>query len=246
MEGRKATYRSITVDGEEIEFSEGFTDLHTESYREILAGRGFPLEEVRPSIEIVSRIRDAADQARREATCTRSSRASLGDKGRYVMAGRPEPDTAARCARTHVSRRVRSTRAPMSMLPTRSARARRSGTSCMCSRTATSAARCSLGQNVMIGPGVRIGDNCKIQNNVSLYNGVELEDGVFCGPVCVFTNVNNPRAEIERKSGVPPDARQARRDHRRQRDDRVRSYAGRVLLHRRRCRGDGGRARVRP
>jgi UDP-2-acetamido-3-amino-2,3-dideoxy-glucuronate N-acetyltransferase len=59
---------------------------------------------------------------------------------------------------------------------------------------------CSLGQNVMVGPGVTIGNNCKIQNNVSLYNGVELEDGVFCGPSCVFTNVNNPRAKIERKS----------------------------------------------
>jgi UDP-2-acetamido-3-amino-2,3-dideoxy-glucuronate N-acetyltransferase len=59
---------------------------------------------------------------------------------------------------------------------------------------------CSLGQNVMIGPSVRIGDRCKIQNNVSLYKGVELEDGVFCGPSCVFTNVNNPRAEVERKS----------------------------------------------
>lgn len=59
--------------------------------------------------------------------------------------------------------------------------------------------RCSIGQNVMIGPDVKVGSNCKIQNNVSLYNGVELEDGVFCGPSCVFTNVNNPRAEIERK-----------------------------------------------
>ncbi len=59
---------------------------------------------------------------------------------------------------------------------------------------------CSIGQNVMIGPSVRVGDNCKIQNNVSLYAGVELEDGVFCGPSCVFTNVMNPRAEIERKS----------------------------------------------
>lgn len=59
---------------------------------------------------------------------------------------------------------------------------------------------CSIGQNVMIGPDVRVGDNCKIQNNVSLFSGVELEDGVFCGPSCVFTNVNNPRAEIERKS----------------------------------------------
>lgn len=60
-------------------------------------------------------------------------------------------------------------------------------------------ANCSIGQNVMIGPDVTVGDNCKIQNNVSLYKGVELEDGVFCGPSCVFTNVLNPRAEIERK-----------------------------------------------
>ncbi|HEV2524334.1 MAG TPA: DapH/DapD/GlmU-related protein, partial [Gammaproteobacteria bacterium] len=56
-----------------------------------------------------------------------------------------------------------------------------------------------IGQNVMIGPDVHIGDFCKIQNNVSLYKGVTLEEGVFCGPSCVFTNVNNPRAEIERK-----------------------------------------------
>lgn len=58
---------------------------------------------------------------------------------------------------------------------------------------------CSIGQNVMIGPAVTIGHRCKIQNNVSLYNGVELEDDVFCGPSCVFTNVNNPRSAIERK-----------------------------------------------
>ena len=59
VHGKKTTYRSITVDGKELEFSEGFTDLHTESYREIVAGRGFPLDEVRPSIEIVSQLRDA-------------------------------------------------------------------------------------------------------------------------------------------------------------------------------------------
>jgi UDP-2-acetamido-3-amino-2,3-dideoxy-glucuronate N-acetyltransferase len=59
---------------------------------------------------------------------------------------------------------------------------------------------CSIGQNVMIGPRVRVGNNCKIQNNVSLYEGVDLEDEVFCGPSCVFTNVNNPRAGVERKS----------------------------------------------
>ena len=58
---------------------------------------------------------------------------------------------------------------------------------------------CTIGQNVMIGPSVRVGKNCKIQNNVSLYKGVELEDGVFCGPSSVFTNVINPRAEINKK-----------------------------------------------
>lgn len=59
---------------------------------------------------------------------------------------------------------------------------------------------CVLGQNVMVGPRVTIGDNCKLQNNVALYDGVELEEGVFCGPSCVFTNVNNPRAFLSRKS----------------------------------------------
>ena len=64
--------------------------------------------------------------------------------------------------------------------------------------------RVTVGQNVVIGPRVTIGDNVKIQNNVSIYEGVTLEDGVFCGPSCVFTNVNNPRAEIERKSEFRP------------------------------------------
>ena len=57
----------------------------------------------------------------------------------------------------------------------------------------------SLGQNVVVGPNVVIGSRVKIQNNVSVYEGVTLEDGVFCGPSCVFTNVNNPRSEILRK-----------------------------------------------
>jgi UDP-2-acetamido-3-amino-2,3-dideoxy-glucuronate N-acetyltransferase len=59
---------------------------------------------------------------------------------------------------------------------------------------------CVLGQNVFVANGVRIGDGVKIQNNVSVYEGVELEDFVFCGPSMVFTNVVNPRSEIERKS----------------------------------------------
>lgn len=58
---------------------------------------------------------------------------------------------------------------------------------------------CAIGQNVMIGPRVKIGNGCKLQNNVSLYDGVQLADDVFCGPSCVFTNVNNPRANVPRK-----------------------------------------------
>lgn len=54
------TYRSIAVDGEEIEFSGGFTDLHTRSYEEILAGRGFGVEENRVAIQTVATIRDSA------------------------------------------------------------------------------------------------------------------------------------------------------------------------------------------
>ena len=54
----QSTYRSIKVDGEEIEFSNGFTNLHTESYKQILAGKGFGIEEARTSIEIVHDIRN--------------------------------------------------------------------------------------------------------------------------------------------------------------------------------------------
>jgi UDP-2-acetamido-3-amino-2,3-dideoxy-glucuronate N-acetyltransferase len=53
---------------------------------------------------------------------------------------------------------------------------------------------CTIGQNVFIGKNVKIGNNVKIQNNVSVYEGVTLEDDVFCGPSCVFTNVNYPRS----------------------------------------------------
>ena len=60
--------------------------------------------------------------------------------------------------------------------------------------------RCNIGQNVVISPGVILGDGVKIQNNVSVYTGVVCEDEVFLGPSCVFTNVINPRAFIERKN----------------------------------------------
>jgi len=54
------TFRSITLDSEEIEFSGGFTDLHTESYNKIMEGKGFPLFAVKPAIETVYTIRNAA------------------------------------------------------------------------------------------------------------------------------------------------------------------------------------------
>ncbi|CAN7511220.1 Gfo/Idh/MocA family oxidoreductase [Bosea sp. LjRoot90] len=59
VKGKKTTYRSITLDGEEVEFSDGFTDLHTRSYQEILAGRGYGLEDVRFCVEVVSEFRRA-------------------------------------------------------------------------------------------------------------------------------------------------------------------------------------------
>lgn len=55
----QTTYRSISIDGDEVEFSDGFTDLHTASYRDILSGGGFGTEDVRASIEAVSHIRTA-------------------------------------------------------------------------------------------------------------------------------------------------------------------------------------------
>jgi len=59
---------------------------------------------------------------------------------------------------------------------------------------------CSFGQNVVAGPNVNIGNNVKVQNNVSIYDGITIEDDVFCGPSCVFTNINNPRSEVYRKN----------------------------------------------
>ena len=56
--GKKTTFRSITVDDEVVEFSEGFTELHTRSYEEILVGRGFGIEDARASIELAYRVRE--------------------------------------------------------------------------------------------------------------------------------------------------------------------------------------------
>ena len=70
--------------------------------------------------------------------------------------------------------------------------------------TSTIGRDCALGQNVFVGDRVVIGNRVKVQNNVSIYEGVTLDDDVFCGPSMVFTNVINPRSEIERKSEFLP------------------------------------------
>ena len=63
---------------------------------------------------------------------------------------------------------------------------------------------CIFGQNVNLDRNVVVGDRVKIQNNVTVYNGVVVEDDAFLGPSCVFTNVINPRAFIERKTEFLP------------------------------------------
>jgi UDP-N-acetyl-2-amino-2-deoxyglucuronate dehydrogenase len=62
LEKGKRTYRSITVNGEEVEFSEGFTDLHTETYRQILAGNGLGIDDARESIELTDYVRNSKTQ----------------------------------------------------------------------------------------------------------------------------------------------------------------------------------------
>ncbi len=62
VKGRKTTFRNIDISGEQLEFSEGFTDLHTVSYREILAGHGYGLQDARHCIETVDVIRSAKAQ----------------------------------------------------------------------------------------------------------------------------------------------------------------------------------------
>ena len=57
LKGKQPTFRSIDISGEQLEFSNGFTDLHTVSYEEILAGRGYGLDAARHCIQVVEQIR---------------------------------------------------------------------------------------------------------------------------------------------------------------------------------------------
>jgi len=63
---------------------------------------------------------------------------------------------------------------------------------------------CNLGQNIIISPKVILGKNVRVKNNVSIYEGINCEDDVFLGPSMIFTNVNNPRSAVSRKSEHKP------------------------------------------
>jgi UDP-2-acetamido-3-amino-2,3-dideoxy-glucuronate N-acetyltransferase len=75
---------------------------------------------------------------------------------------------------------------------------------CHVMSTAVLGDRCVLGQNVFIADDVVLGQNVKVQNNVSIYSGVTCEDDVFLGPSMVFTNVSNPRSDVNRRSEYEP------------------------------------------
>ena len=173
----KRTYRSILIDNEELEFSSGFADLHTVSYKNILCGDGFGVLDARPAVAAVSELRSMTPVSSKQnlhpllsSPSNVNTRSFFKHETSIIDDGAVIGDGTKVWHWTHVS------------------------------ADAVIGKGCVLGQNVFIGPGVKIGDRVKIQNNVSVFSGVELEDEVFCGPSMVFTNVNNPRAGIEKKN----------------------------------------------
>ena len=69
--GGKTTFRSIQVDGAEVEFSEGFVDLHTKVYAHVLGGAGFRIDDARPAIELAHQIRTGKLQPAADAVALR-------------------------------------------------------------------------------------------------------------------------------------------------------------------------------
>lgn len=190
-EGNPA-HRSITINGEELEFSGGFFDLHTESYRQILAGLGFGIEEARPSIELVHKLRNLP-VSEPDADAHPFVRRSLDND---CTRRRPqiEPTTGFAMADNsffvHESSFVDE--------PVEIGEGTKFWHFCHVMKGAKIGRNCIFGQNVNIDGDTVIGDNVKVQNNVSIYSGLVIEDNVFLGPSCVLTNVTNPRSEIVR------------------------------------------------
>ena len=195
--GAQPTYRSITVDGEEIEFSGGFRDLHTLVYERTLAGR-----------RLRHRGRAAVDRARprdppRARSRPRARRPPVRPLGgperrgaRVVSAPDAGRQTAIPGVRIHESAYV-DAGAEIG-----------EGSAVWHFAHVQSGARigrgCSFGQNVNVGADVVVGDRVKVQNNVSIYTGTTVEDDVFLGPSCVLTNVTNPRSQVARRALYEP------------------------------------------
>ena len=159
------------MEEEEIEFSSGFTDLHTRSYEEILKGNGFGLQEAKSSIEIVHEIRNAIPQGLKEIII------------RFVktMADFFVHNTSVVDENVQIGEGTKIWHFSHVL------------------SNSIIGNNCSFGQNCVVGPNVKIGNGVKVQNNISIYDGVEIEDDVFLGPSMVFTNVLNPRSFIVRK-----------------------------------------------
>ena len=167
----QSTHRSIVINGDEMEFSEGFNNLHIKSYEEILQGNGFDIKDNIETIETISKIRDCKISSlvndyhpffKKHKMKNIIHKSAIIDEGAIIGSG------TVIWHWTHVSKK------------------------------AIIGNHCKLGQNVYVANNVRIGNNCKIQNNVSIYEGVEIGNDVFCGPSMVFTNVLNPRSHISR------------------------------------------------
>ena len=184
--GVKTTFRSITVDGEEVEFSDGFADLHTRVYEEVLAGRGFGIDDGRPSIALYAS--HPADRCGCPRTLAGSSDGRGTHDGEHRLLRASNPATSTTGCEIGAGTKIWHFTHVMTGATHRP-------------RAATSARTSS------ISPQVVIGDNVKIQNNVSVYTGVILEDDVFCGPSMVFTNVDQPAQPRVAEGRVPADAR---------------------------------------
>ena len=176
LEGKHPAYRSILIDGEELEFSDVFSDLHTEVYKKTLDGKGFRISDSKPSIELVQKIRELEPTVVDEKKVHRFLRKGITSETKEYFA-HPTSEVKGEVGKGtkiwHFSHLMSGSKI---------------------------GENCVIGQNVFVGENVKIGSRCKIQNNVSVYSGVELEDDVFCGPSMVFTNVLNPRAFVERKN----------------------------------------------
>ena len=103
--GSKTTFRAITVDGKQLEFSEGFTDLHTRVYQEVIDGRGFGISDARPSIELSHRIRHApiTDAGAGRCAARASDAESIGTSWRPPFIPPPSSIPAPRLAKTAAS-----------------------------------------------------------------------------------------------------------------------------------------------